>query len=80
MRGDVDITKKAEDYETEKHDGEENEVGYGKDIAPHAPTKQWSQAKLKKEYRKFNLDLAPKVSFLRNLLVYVRQMASCAII
>lgn len=66
--GDVDNTKKAEDYETEKHEEEENEAGCGKDVAPYTLTKHWSQAKLKKEYRKFNLDLAPKVSFLRNLL------------
>ncbi|XP_021937749.1 rab proteins geranylgeranyltransferase component A 1 [Zootermopsis nevadensis] len=69
IKGDVDNTKKEEDYETEKHEEEESEAGCGKDIVPHAPTQQWSQAKLKKEYRKFNLDLAPKLLFARGSLV-----------
>ncbi|PSN42493.1 hypothetical protein C0J52_09794 [Blattella germanica] len=71
--GDVDDAKKSEDI-SEKKDGEGNETdkseaGDGKDIADQAPVKQWSQSKLKTEYRKFNLDLAPKLLFARGSLV-----------
>jgi hypothetical protein len=66
--GDTDDVKLAESDETEELKGKENdaekaEAGDGK---PEI-TEQWSQAKLKKEYRKFNLDLAPKVIFYRIL-------------
>ncbi|KAJ4446648.1 hypothetical protein ANN_13345 [Periplaneta americana] len=68
--GDVDDAKKAEDDETEKNEAEEKpDAGDGKDVVTSAPTKQWSQAKVKKEYRKFNLDLAPKLLFARGSLV-----------
>lgn len=49
--------KKAEDDETERCGGEENDTGVGKP----ASRKQWNKSQLMKEYRKFNLDLAPKV-------------------
>lgn len=70
--GDTDDVKLAESDETEKQKGKENnaekaEAGDGKP----AITEQWSQIKLKKEYRKFNLDLAPKVIFLQNPFVYI---------
>ncbi|KAJ9600791.1 hypothetical protein L9F63_001071, partial [Diploptera punctata] len=68
--GDVDNAKKSED-ESEKKEGEgsESDAGDSKDIAFQGPIKQWSQSKLKKEYRKFNLDLAPKLLFARGSLV-----------
>jgi hypothetical protein len=58
----------AESDETEKQKGKENdaEKAEARDGKP-APTEQWSQTKLKKEYRKFNLDLAPKVILYRIL-------------
>jgi len=61
----LDDAKKAEDDETEKCVGEENDTGVGKP----ASTKQWSKSQLMKEYRKFNLDLAPKLLFARGSLV-----------
>lgn len=66
-KGDVGDVKTIDDDETGKHEGGEN-YGDGKDIAT-LPTKQWSQSKLKKEYRKFNLDLAPKVIFKKLLVI-----------
>lgn len=68
--GGIDDVKMADSDETEKHkgkddDAEKAEAGDGKP----AITEQWSQAKLKKEYRKFNLDLAPKLLFARGSLV-----------
>jgi hypothetical protein len=62
----------AESDETEKQKGKEDDAEKAKDGKP-AFTEQWSQAKLKKEYRKFNLDLAPKVIFLQTPLVYNRR-------
>jgi hypothetical protein len=56
----------AESNETEKQEGKENDAEKAEDGKP-AITEQWSQTKLKKEYRKFNLDLAPKVIFYRIL-------------
>jgi hypothetical protein len=53
----LDDAKKAEDDKIESCGGEENGTGVGKP----ASTKQWSKSQLMKEYRKFNLDLAPKV-------------------
>jgi hypothetical protein len=53
----LDDAKKAEDDTTERCGGEKNDTGVGKP----ASTKQWNKSQLIKEYRKFNLDLAPKV-------------------
>jgi hypothetical protein len=64
---DIDDVKVVESDETES-DAEKAETGDGKDL-----TGQWSRTILKKEYRKFNLDLAPKVTFLQNNLVYIRK-------
>lgn len=63
--GKLDDAKKMEDDETEKCGGEENDTG----IRKPASTKQWSKSQLMKEYRKFNLDLAPKLLFARGSLV-----------
>lgn len=52
---DIDDVKAVESDETET---EKAEAGDGKHL-----TGQWSRTILKKEYRKFNLDLAPKVIF-----------------
>jgi hypothetical protein len=57
--GNLDNSEKTEDDETEKRNGEEKDAG----IEKPASTKQWSKSQLMKEYRKFNLDLAPKVIF-----------------
>jgi hypothetical protein len=60
----------AESDETEKQKGKDDDAEKAEAGKP-AVIEQWSQAKLKKEYRKFNLDLAPKVISYR--LVYIRR-------
>ncbi|XP_066998765.2 rab proteins geranylgeranyltransferase component A 2 [Anabrus simplex] len=59
----------SEKLEREGSNSEKPESGEGKDQGVPPVTKQWSQNKLKKEYRKFNLDLAPKLLFARGSLV-----------
>jgi len=65
----LDDAKRAEDDETERCVGDENDTGVGKP----ASTKQWSKSQLMKEYRKFNLDLAPKV-ILKKLLICISRI------
>lgn len=71
----LEDAKKAVDAETEKCDGEENNTGVGKP----ASTKQWSKSQLVKEYRKFNLDLAPKV-ILKKLLICISRIVCSFIV
>jgi hypothetical protein len=71
----LDDAKKAEDDETEKCTGEDNDTGDGKP----ASTKQWSKSQLMKEYRKFNLDLAPKV-ILKELLICISRIVCSFIV
>jgi hypothetical protein len=71
----LDDTKKAEDDETERCVGEENVTGVGK----HASTKLWSKSQLMKEYRKFNLDLAPKV-IVKKLLICISRIVCSFIV
>jgi hypothetical protein len=71
----LDDAKKAEDDETERRTMEENNTGDGKP----ASTKQWSKSLLMKEYRRFNLDLAPKV-ILKKLLICISRIVCSFIV
>lgn len=51
--GDSAAAESAEKTDQDKADKKENET-----------MKQWSIDRIKKEYRRFNIDLAPKVKFL----------------
>ncbi|KAJ8878924.1 hypothetical protein PR048_019527 [Dryococelus australis] len=65
----VSISKRTQtDGEEAAKESGDSEAGVAKvdsvdgdDVSALSQRKQWSQSKVKKEYRKFNLDLAPKV-------------------
>jgi hypothetical protein len=63
------------DDETETCVGKENDTGVGKP----ASTKLWSKSQLMKEYRKFNLDLAPKV-IVKKLLICISRIVCSFIV
>lgn len=67
--GKSDDAKKEEEDKTERCSAEENDTAVGKP----ASIRQWSKSQLMKEYRKFNLDLAPKV-ILKKLLICISRM------
>lgn len=62
--GAEDAKGQADEKESEQGDSKKTEE---KQAPP--PSKQWSQNRVRKEYRKFNLDLAPKLLFARGSLV-----------
>lgn len=69
--GDAESSKDGESEKLEREDNnsEKPDSGEGKDNSVTNQRENWSQNKLKKEYRKFNLDLAPKLLFARGSLV-----------
>lgn len=56
----------SEKHEKEASDTEKQEIS---DEKSQQQPQKWSQSKVRKEYRKFNLDLAPKLLFARGSLV-----------